>query len=91
MDLYSYSMKNDEEMTLKQAMIFLGIKSPVTVRKYADNGTIPCRKMPSPAGAWRIFKKSDLVAFKERMIKSHVRGLSYVPFEAKKKQPKKPK
>ena len=89
--MYTAAMKKLEEMTLKQAMVFLGIKSPVTMRKYADEGVIPCRKAPSPNGAWRIFQKADLVAFKERMVQSPMRGMSYVPFDSSKKSGKKPK
>ena len=89
--MYTMVMVNEDKMTLKQAMNFLGIKSPKTIRKYADSGELPCVKLPSPAGEWRIFRKKDLVVFKQKMLKEPVNGLSYIPFSSRKKRGPKPK
>lgn len=79
--VYTWYM-NDEFLTLKEAMDFLGIKSRITMRKYADSGTIPSERIETPAGKWRGFKKADLIAFKKRMVKDPIRGMSYLPLMA---------
>ncbi len=80
--VYSQHMANDE-MTLKQAMDFLGIKSRITMRKYANTGVIPSRRVEMNGGSWRIFKKSDLVAFKTKQVKDPIPGLGYLPIPKK--------
>ena len=75
----------DDEMTLKKAMNFLGIKSRITMRKYANEGLIPSRRVDMNGGSWRVFKKSDLVAFKAKLSKEPVSGLGYLPIPKKKK------
>ena len=91
--VYTGYMDNSE-MTLKQAMDFLGIKSKITLRKYADTGVIPSRRARTSSGEWRMFKKTDLVSFKSRMNKNRSNGFSYLPLEiqeAPKKRAPKPK
>lgn len=85
--IYTQAMAS-EELTLKKAMKFLGIKSPLTMRKYADKGVIPSRRVETVSGPWRVFKKSDLVAFKAKMIKDPTLGMSYLPLDAKPKKKK---
>lgn len=75
-----------EEMTLKQAMDFLCIKSRITMRKYANNGAIPSRRIDTPSGPWRVFKKADLIAFKAKMVKDPGLGFSYLPMESQVKR-----
>lgn len=84
--VYAWLMAN--EMTLKKAMNFLGIKSPITMRKYADNGVIPFRIVIKNRVPWRVFKKSDLVAFKATMVKDATLGMSYLPLDQKSKKRK---
>ncbi len=87
--LYTQAMK-DENMTLKPAMKIVGIKSRITMRKYADSGLIPSYWETTNAHSQRrIFKKSDLLAFKAKMVKEPVAGMSYVPLGSPKKPPKK--
>lgn len=83
-----YSWLMADEMTLKKAMVFLGIKSPITMRKYADSGLIPFRIAIKNRLPWRVFKKSDLVAFKKHLVKDAVRGMSYLPLDLKPKKKK---
>lgn len=85
--LYTEAMAT-EELTLKKAMIFLGIKSRITMRKYADTGVIPSHRVQTISGSWRVFKKNDLVAFKNKMVKHPVTGMSYLPLDLKPKKRK---
>lgn len=71
-------MEKDEKMTLKAAMIFLGVKSRLTMRKWSDSGELPCTFHESTYGGWREYKKSDLVAFKKRLRTDQPRGLPFL-------------
>ena len=80
--VYTEPMAHDE-MTLKDAMEFLGIKSRITMRKYANKGVIPTRRIWRNGGSWRVFKKADLKAFKLKMVKEPSSGMSFLPLEPK--------
>ncbi len=76
--IYSPAMK-PEELTLIEAMRILGIKTRVTMRKYADSGRIPCRREPSGHMTIRVFKKKDILKIRKYMDRHPGKGFPYLP------------